>query len=123
MSVFLIMFFWLIGLFTGSLGIVQILIILSFGIPQTISLQKEDALIRHNPIIKGYFLTVLFWLIVVITAFLLIHKFLPGSPFISFCVGNGIPILLSFGKIGKNQSNVQDYISSNSKYFKSEEEE
>lgn len=57
-----------------------------------------------------------FWLIIFAIGFYLMSSFLPGTPFLGFCIGNGIPVLFGFSKIGANQNNIQDYFSSNSKY-------
>lgn len=116
MTLFLNAVFWAIGIITGSFGIMQIVICLTFGIPYTIKLQREGALIRPNPIIKSHIITIMFWLIIVVAAFLLISKHL-SQYFIAFCVGNIAPILFGLGKIGRNPTNIQDYDESHAKYF------
>ena len=120
MSYVLMAVFWLVGLIIGSLGIIQVLIIITFGIPFTLKLQRFDILHVPNPIIKGYTASIAFWVAIITLSFILVRKFMPGLPFTGFCIGAAMPILLGLGKIGKNANNNQDYLSSNDRYIDKE---
>jgi hypothetical protein len=107
--------FWLkafgmlvVGYFAGSFGAVQILIILLFSIPTSIKLRGQGFLKNSTPIVSD-----LASLLVVGAIFAAvtwgIWEFLnPYSTF--YFMGVGIVVLMGLGRVGRNQSNLMEYV-------------
>lgn len=114
--------FYFIGAFLSSFTIIQILIILFFGMPITRKLERLGLLDENNKIIKRYFLTILilslFWGMI---AYVL-YYFFPNY-FAGFLVGLGTVLLFGLGKTGRNPNNISDYLLTNKRHFKVLDEE
>ena len=110
------------GSIITSFTILSAVICLTFCIPLTKDLEKENLIVKNNPIIKRYrgsatFLTIVFC---VVTFFVI--RF--GSPAVQIGYVLGFAyiffkIIFNMNQVGINQGNVSDYVKtdSNSKYF------
>lgn len=106
-----------ITIFLSLFTITPIMIIFAFGIPYTLYLNKVGALKTYAPIkrevVSALLLGAVFllygWAVLVFTGQLS-----------ALVIGVVIPVILSFGKIGKNASNISDYVSSNARYINKE---
>jgi len=108
--------FFLIGLIVASFTLIQTLIIIVFGIPTTKKLERVKILIEDNGIIKRYFLTIAILLSLFLGALLIIF-FASENGYIGFLVGSATALLFGVGKVGKNASNVADYLQINMRYL------
>ena len=112
---------WIIGLFVVSYTIIQILIILFFGFPITRKLEKTDLLNKNNAITKRYIYSLLLLSLIFIAISYGIYVFIPQI--LGGYIFGGIMIMvLGIGKIGKNMNNISDYLNSNRKYLKTDDE-
>jgi len=116
MDFILWMVFWSLGILVGSLGLVQILIQLFFGIPYTIKLTKLGILTNRKIVIIKCTLNILFWFIIISMITFLIYKYtLQFST--AYLIGLGIPLLLGYRKIGINKDNLSNYITTNNQFI------
>lgn len=109
------------GLLVSSFTLIQILIILFFGIPTTIRLRRANA-IGNNNIIKSDVIS----LIILLSLFLFVFYIsiiFSEVFFAGFIFGILWILLFGIGQIGKNSNNVSDYIQANARYFNIEKEE
>jgi hypothetical protein len=107
---------YLIGMTIFSLTMVQILIIIFFGIPITKKLNKNKSLKQPNPIQKGNYVSLLVLTIIFLVTNSIIYYF-SYSIFTGCLAGYLTIFLLSLSNIGANKNNISDYIDSNKKYF------
>jgi len=110
---------WVAGLLIGSFCLIQIAIILFFGIPFTKKLNKEGSLRKDNPILKNYLksVLVLFSIFGLVTWGILS---LNHPTLIGYAIGLGTSLLFGLDKSGSNHSNATDYLEVNKKYFTNE---
>jgi hypothetical protein len=108
---------WLSGIFITSFSIIQILIVLFFGLPFTSYLEKSNLLSAPNPIRRRYLIVIPLWLTMYFGIAALLYAF-TTSMFNGFIAGSAMTILLSIGKLGRNQDNIDDYVLSNREYIK-----
>lgn len=107
---------WILGLFIASFTLIQVGIILFFGIPVTRKFTKEGALKENNSIVKRYWISLLVLLSIYALVAGIIY-FVSWNCFMGFLVGTGIILLLSLGKLGANKNNMADYLETNKEYF------
>lgn len=108
---------WLAGVFIGSFTLVQILIIINFGIPITRKFTKEGQLKDENHIIRNYIISTFILGCIFLGAWLVISNFFP-SLLVGFWIGAAFSVFLGLGKSGKNSNNISDYIETNKSSFK-----
>lgn len=108
---------FILGLIICSFSLLQVLICIFFGIPITIKLTREGVLVRPNPIVKRYFLSIFILLTIFVTMTTLFYLYSPEFIFNGYVVGVVITLILAIGKFGKNQNNIDDFIETNSRYF------
>jgi len=106
----------LIGMAITSFTVIQIGIVLFFGIPTTSKLNKARLLKEPNPIQKGNLISLVIWSGIYIGAFLLL-QYWSTNVFSGFLVGTVIIILLGLRQFGANSNNVSDYVASNERFF------
>lgn len=108
--------FFVIGFFISLFTILQVLIILFFGIPTTKKVERQGLLKKENKIIKNYCVSlVVISLIYVGTAFA-IYIFFPNN-FPPFVAGVIPTLFMGLGKIGKNKDNISDFVETNKEKF------
>lgn len=110
---------WIVGGLIFAFTIVPVLIIIFFSIPYTISLNKSGKMNTYAPIFQNLVSLIFLGLIYFIVLWL-ISRYLSTSWFWGFLFGSGIALLFSLGKLGKNSSNLSDYMDNYSKYIKEE---
>ncbi len=116
MTFILLFIGWLIGLFVTSFTLVQVGVIMFFGIPKTTALTKQGLLQPDNPIRSKYFVSLAILLALYFVVGISIYYFV-SSLFIGFLLGTGMVLLFSLGQLGSNQNNLQDYLSTNRQYL------
>ncbi len=114
--------FFFIGVGVGSFTLIPVLIIIMFGVPFTKTLEKKKVLNQNNGIIKRYLISLLILSIVFLTTFFITLNYFPAG-LIGLLIGVGMVIILGFGKLGENESNVTDYFKRNEGYLNNEEVE
>lgn len=112
---FALLFF---GYLAGLFGAIQILIILFFGIPTSIKLQRDGFLKSSTPIfldlVSFLFLSAIFFGVTWgVWTFLSSYKTF-------YFIGVGFILLMGLGKIGRNPQNTMDYMEKYKKYLDSE---
>ena len=112
---------WFIGLFISSFTIIQALIVLFFGFPVTRELEGLGMIIKDNGIVKRYVisLTILPLIFMVVSYF--VYAIFPQL-FSGFIFGGAMTLFFGLGKVGKNPSNISDYVEANEKYFNTEKD-
>ena len=108
---------WVLGLVVFSFTAIQCLIILAFGMPTTKRLIKLGVLKSNNGIMKKELASLLILTTIFLLIILAIYFWLPLSLLIGYLVGCLIVFFMGLGKIGINENNISDYISSNEKQF------
>lgn len=105
-----------LSVFVALFTITPIIIIFSFGIPYTMYLKKEGVVKTLAPI-KKELLSVL----ILGTTFALYSwgiVYFTRNVWI-LIIGVGMPVIMSIGKVGKNPSNMSDYLTTNEEYIDS----
>lgn len=116
---FINLLFIFLGWIVSSFIILNILIILFFGIPITKKLE-EKKLLKENNIIKGYRMVMTILSMIYIAISISIFYFLSINTLIAFMAGSVFSLFIARKKLGKNKDNINDYINVNKDYFISE---
>ena len=104
----------ILGLFVGSLGLIQIAIMLFFSIPYTFKIYKLGLLTKKWPIIIGDLISISIWTCITLGISKLVFLFAPESSRIGYLVGFGLCIF-GLGQAGANKNNLSDYFSNHYK--------
>lgn len=106
--------FWIIGLTITSYTVIVILIILFFGIPATLRLERLKML-GPNRINKryGYSILALATLFLVVSAVIIDIALESGLK--GYLGGAGLALIAGLGKVGRNRDNIAEYIKINAK--------
>ena len=115
----LFIIFWIIGLVVGSFTLVQIVIILRFGIPITKKLERAGYLTENNPIIKRYLISIAILTIEFFCITLGTYLFI-NTGFVSLVVGIVWSFVFAVDKTGNNKNNFSDYLETNKQHFVSD---
>ena len=113
--------FWFFGMLIGSIGLIQIIIVLKFNLPFTEKMNKLGILTDKRTINKRAMMTLGLWSVIILVSVVLICLFAARSSLIAFMIGVGLSLLFGFGRTGENEANIQDYITSNQKFINLEE--
>ena len=105
--------FWILGLVIGSMGLLQIMIILFFSIPYTKKLSCFGLIKSTSIIYKANLITISIWIIIIGGVSTLVFLYTSKVSLITYLVGIGIAILMGLSKTGTNDNNVQDYFTTN----------
>jgi len=116
---FINLLFIFLGWIVSSFIILNILIILFFGMPITKKLE-EKKLLKENNIIKSYRMAIIILSIIYIVISISIFYFLSINILIAFMAGSVFSLFVARKKLGKNKDNINDYINVNKDYFISE---
>lgn len=108
--------FLIIGMFVTLFTVIQILIILRFGIPLTKKLESMNLMTRKNGLISPYGMSLIVISIMYFVILKLIETYVPAG-FNGFLLGAVLAILTSFDKTGRNADNFWDFIQTNEKSF------
>lgn len=117
---------WVIGMFFAgvflySIGIMQIMLVLSCAIPVTRKMSKETPMDTKKIYAKCAF-TVFLWGALSAGCFFLAETYAAQAGQVGFYVGIGISFLVSLGQLGPNDNNLKDYFSAYGKYIHLEED-
>lgn len=107
-----------LGFLIGNFGLINILTILRFGFKFTNTLESYG-LLRVNDIKKKYGISITFWLVVSLSALILVGT-LATSYLWALGIGMLIPCLIGWSRTGANTDNYTDYFISNWRYFRIE---
>lgn len=113
---FINLLFIFLGWIVSSFIILNILIILFFGMPITRKLEGKR-LLKENNIIKNYWIAIIILSIIYIIISISIFYFLSLNTLIAFMAGSIFPLFVARKKLGKNKDNIGDYINCNKDYF------
>jgi hypothetical protein len=105
-----------IGYFVSLFTLLQVLIILFFGIPTTRKVEKLGLLKHDNKIIKNYYISVLVISLIYIVIALIVRSFFTNN-FTAFIAGIIPTLIMGLGKIGKNKQNISDFVDTNKDKF------
>jgi len=106
-----------IGMFVTSFTIIQIGVILFFGIPFTLKVSKAGEMIDGHPIFRNYLISSLVLIAIYCAILYGVNSWYPTA-LVGFWIGSVVAILFGIGKLGFNQDNKSDWMSSNHKYLK-----
>lgn len=110
-----------IGALAFSLGALQILISVFFGLPLTAKLSKTfKNQFRSSAVYAKFAFTIIFWGVVLSAATYAIIELAPKMLAYGCAGGAGVCFLFSLGKWGINQNNLLDYMKTNAKYMSEE---
>lgn len=109
--------FFIIGVFITSFTVIPILIIIFFGIPHTLKLERLGMLKNGNGIIRGYIISMLLLSTIFIGATYLVYRFVNNS-FIGYAISVVFVLVFGIGKVGNNRNNLSDYIETNKRHLK-----
>ncbi len=113
---------WFIGLFVSSFTLIQVLIVLFFGLPVTRELGSQGMIIKDNGIVKRYMISLTILPLVFMVVSYFVYVIIPQL-FSGFIFGGVMTLFFGLGKVGKNSSNVSDYVEANEKYFNTEKDD
>ena len=111
----------LVSVAITSFTLIQIGIIIFFGIPITKKFKKQKIIKQNAPIIKGYFVTISILLLFYIGS-LLLAGWLNSAIFWGFLCGSLIIGFFAIGAMGNNEANMSDYLTLNEKYLINKDE-
>lgn len=100
----------IVGWIIGSLGLINIIIILRFGIPMCNKYIREE-LDEQGKVIalrKKYKFALIFWIIITTVATFLFCRFL-NDVFIVYLITLVVGVLLGIKSTGENQNNISDF--------------
>ncbi len=109
--------FFTVGIFITSFTVIPILIIIFFGIPYTLKLERLGMLKNDNGIIRGYIISTLLLSTIFIGVTYLVYRF-ANSGFIGYAISVIFVVILGIGKVGNNRNNLSDYTETNKRYLK-----
>jgi len=105
--------FGVLGLVIGSMGLLQIMILLCFSIPYTKRLSSFGLIKNTSTIYKANIATLSIWIIIIGGVSVLVSLYASHISLIFYLIGIGITFFMGLGKIGSNDNNVQDYFTTN----------
>lgn len=108
LSMLIALALWVVGMLLYSIGIMQILISLFCTIPATRRFAKERKA-DTTRIYKRSIGTIILWSAITAAIVWAVLTFANIYGKVGFAVGIALPFLLSLGKLGMNNSNLQDY--------------
>ena len=117
MSTVFYFIFWFFGMLIGSIGLIQIIVVLRFKLPFTEKMNKLGILTDKNAINKRSMLTLGLWSVIIFTSVVLISLFAARSYLIAFMIGVGFSLLFGLNRTGENEANIQDYMTSNREFI------
>ena len=117
MSTIFYLIFWFLGMLLGSIGLIQIVIVLKFSLPFTKKMNKMGLLTDKNTINKRDMMALGLWSVIILVSLSLICLFAARSSLIAFMIGIGLSILFGFNRTGETEANIQDYMTSNHKFI------
>lgn len=115
-SIFYFVFLFL-GVLIGSLGLIQIVVVLKFNLPFTTKMNKLGLLTDKNTINKRAMMTLGLWSVIILVSVTSICLFASRSSLIFFMIGIGLSLLLGFSRTGENEANIKDYMTSNQQFI------
>lgn len=113
--VFLFIYFF-IGLMVSSFTLLQVFIILFFGIPTAKSVENLGYLKKNNNIARNYLISLVIISSIYLGILVLIINFFPGA-LTGFLVGTAATFLFGIGKVGRNKQNISDFVETNKDRF------
>lgn len=117
-NIIVLIVFWGIGMIIFTLGILQIILLLTCAIPLTIKTATQcKCFVDTGGIYRRITFTILLWSI--ISGLVIWAVFRYGSSFaiIGFLIGLGITFLFSLGRWGVNADNYSDYFQTYRNYY------
>lgn len=109
-----IMFF--VGIFVYSIGVMQIILVLSCAIPLT-KRMAQIYIVDTKGAYKQSAMTIVIWTVVTAAVVAAVLYFCGKPAKISFFIGVGLSFLISLGKWGMRKSNVADYFQAYAKFY------
>ncbi|OUO09182.1 hypothetical protein [Flavonifractor sp. An4] len=109
-----IMFF--VGIFVYSIGVMQIILVLSCAIPLT-KRMAQIYIVDTKGAYKQSAMTIVIWTVVTAAVVAAVLYFCGKPAKISFFIGAGLSFLISLGKWGMSKSNVADYFQAYAKFY------
>jgi len=117
MSTVFYLIFWFFGMLIGSIGLIQIVIVLKFSLPFTKKMDKMGLLTDKSTINKRDMIALGLWSVIILVSLSLICLFAARSSLIAFMIGVGLSLLFGFNRTGETEANIQDYMASNHKFI------
>jgi len=117
MSTVFYLIFWFFGMLIGSIGLIQIVIVLKFSLPFTKKMSKMGLLTDKSTINKRDMIALGLWSVIILVSLSLICLFAARSSLIAFMIGVGLSLLFGFNRTGETEANIQDYMTSNHKFI------
>lgn len=101
----------IVGWIIGSIGIINIITILRFGIPRCNRFirNKTEYLNKVKKLRTTYVISLSVWIIIVVFITIICYKFLENG-FIGYIVSIIISLILGFKQTGDNLNNVSDFM-------------
>jgi hypothetical protein len=121
MSIVFYFIFMFFGVLIGSLGLIQIVVILKFNFPFTEKMSKLGILTDKRTINKRAMMTLILWSVIILLSIILICLFAARSSLVSFMLGVGLSLLFGFNRTGENEANIQDYMTANQNFINLDE--
>lgn len=113
MTLIIACIFWLLGGVIGSFGVIQLMIVLFFGIPFTNKLKKLGLITNARTIYKKSIITIAILTIEVGGVSILVYIYASQLSLIFYLIGICITFILGFRQTGTNDNNLQDYFKKN----------
>jgi hypothetical protein len=107
MQIVYFIIFWLAGVIAGAFTITNILIILFFGIPNSLKLNKLGMLKSLAPL-RLQLISLMISLSIFAFTYWLVHEYFHRC-ILAFNIGVGMSFLNSLSKVGANNNNVSDF--------------
>ena len=107
MQIIYLIIFWTAGIIVSAFTITQILIILFFGIPHSLKLNRIGMLKSLAPL-RMQLISLIISSSIFIFVYWLVYKYFHRFIF-PFNIGIGMVLLKSLGKVGANDNNVSDF--------------
>ncbi len=107
--------FFIIGVFVSAYTLLPTLIIVFFGIPFTLELNKKGIMNSYVPIKKYAISLLLLPTILFIISFVIFSY--SSNYFYAFVIGSILVLAFGIGKCGKNPNNIADYLRTNGKFI------
>lgn len=101
--------FWILGVFIGSMGLIQMMMILFFSIPFTRQLHRLGLITNTGIIYKMNMTALAIWTLIIGGVSTLAYLYASHLSFKLYLIGIGVTFLMGMGKTGTNDNNVQDY--------------
>lgn len=110
--------FFVIGVFIGSFTLLASALCVTFGIPETRRRNRDNLLIKPNPLIRNYIVSALLLFAAWFGVYMMIKTFGNSNMMNGFMWGNLIVFLVSLNKLGRTPDNMRDYFQRNAQYIK-----